>query len=293
MFCLQVRWTYSIVWSIFQSLGIVIEYFGIRIRIVCDVLAGYGLRMKKLLLLVTVLVFASSPVHAWLELEGSWWFMQPAGELALGMDGLAGTTLDVQNDLGYGSRIGVPDARIILGKYVEFGAEFFQFSMLAQNTINREVRFHDVVYPVNADVSTRLDATFIRGFARINIGPEEIHGGLLGGGQYMDFAAKASSSVVGETEQNVQAGMPYVGAFLEISPVEWLAIHGRVCGFKWDFEKINAQFIDVEVGAMFKLDWFYAGGGWRHIAVKGDYSSAPLTADLKLSGPTVFVGVRW
>ena len=250
--------------------------------------------MKNILVAVTLLLsLVVTPVHAWLELEGSWWFMQPSGDLALGLDGLAGTTLDIQNDLGYGSRVGVPDVRVVLGKYVEFGAEFFQFSMSAQNTINREVRFHEVVYPVNADVSTRLDATFVRGFARINIGPQEIHGGVLGGGQYMDFAAKASSSLIGSTEKEVQTGMPYVGAFLEISPVEWLAVRGSICGFKGDFGQINARFIDAELSALFKLDWFYAGGGWRHIAIDGEYSSAPVAADLKLSGPMVFAGVRW
>ncbi|MCX7010297.1 MAG: hypothetical protein NTY53_24165 [Kiritimatiellaeota bacterium] len=201
--------------------------------------------------------------------------------------------MDVQNDLGYGSRVGVPDARIVLGKYVEFGAEFFQFSMSAQNNISREVRFHDLVYPVNADVATRLDATFVRGFARLNIGPDEIHGGIFAGGQYMDFSAKASSSLVGSTEKEVQTGMPYVGAFLEVSPVEWLAVRGSICGFKWDFDQVNARFIDVELGAMVKLDWFYAGAGYRHIAIDGEYSSAPVTADLKLSGPMIFAGVRW
>lgn len=219
--------------------------------------------------------------------------MKPSGELALGIDGLAGTTVDLEKDLGYGSRVGVPDVRVILGKYVEFGAEFFQFNLSAQNTITREVRFHDRVYPVNADVATSLDATFIRGFARLNIGPEEIHGGIFGGGQYMDFATKASSSLVGAAEKQLQTGMPYVGVFLEISPLEWLALRGSICGSKWDFGGVTARFLDMEVGAMLKLDWFYAGGGWRHIAIDGDYSSTPVTADLKLSGPMVFAGVRW
>ncbi len=236
---------------------------------------------------------AGLPVRAGLELEGSWWFMRPSGTLALGVDGLAGTQVDLEKDLGYGRRLGVPDVRVVFGKYVEFGAEYFQFDMSAQNTISREIRFYDRVYPVQADVTTQLDATFIRGFARLNIGPEEVHGGVFAGGQYMDFSAKASSSLVGATEKKVQTGMPYYGAFLEISPVEWLAIRGSICGSKWDFGGVTASFLDAELGALLKLDWFYAGGGWRHIAIEGDYSATPVTADLKLSGPTVFLGVRW
>ncbi|TAN38619.1 MAG: hypothetical protein EPN23_01790 [Verrucomicrobia bacterium] len=250
--------------------------------------------MKKVLLVFILLVaFTASPAHAWLEVEGSYWFMRPSGNMAIGIDGLEGTTVDLENDLGYGSRIGVPDARIIIGKYVEIGAEFFKFSMSANNAIHRDVRFHDLVFPVDADVSTALDATFARGFARINLGTEALHGGILGGGQYMDFSAKASSSLIGSTEKDVKTGMPYVGAFLELSPVDWLAVRGSICGFKWDFGEITAKFVDAEVGAMIKLDWFFAGGGYRYVAINGEDSTYPVTADLKLSGPTVFAGVNW
>ena len=248
---------------------------------------------KSLLAAVATFALAAAPAQAWLEVEGSWWFMKPSGNLALGIDGLEGTSVDVQNDLGYGSRIGVPDAKVIFGKYVEFGAEFFQFSMSAQNTINREVRFHDLVYPVNADVSSSLDATFVRGFARINIGPDWLHGGVYGGGQYMDFNAKASSSLVGSTEKDVKTGMPYVGAFLMASPADWVALRGSVCGFNWSFGDIDARFVDVEVSALLTLDGFYAGGGYRYITIHGEDSAYPVTADLKLSGPLVYVGVRW
>jgi len=249
--------------------------------------------MKKLLFLAMLFVFAARPAHAWLEVEGSYWFMKPSGNLAIGIDGLQGTTVDLDSDLGYGSRVGVPDARIIIGKYFEIGAEFFKFSMSADNTIHRDVRFQDLVFPIDDHISTALDATFARGFARINVGTDVIHGGILGGGQYMDFSAKASSMLIGATEKDEKTGMPYVGAFLELSPVEWLALRGSVCGFKWDFGDITAKFVDVEVGAMIKLDWFFAGGGYRYITINGEDNTYPVTADLKLSGPTVFAGVRW
>ena len=250
--------------------------------------------MKKMLLIAcATLALAAAPAHAWIAVEGSWWFMQPSGKLALGIDGLQGTSVDVQDDLGYGRRIGVPDAKIILGKYVEFGAEFFQFNMSAQNIINRDVRFHDLVFPVSADVDSSLDATFVRGFVRINVGPDWLHGGVYGGGQYMDFDAKASSSLLGSTEKDQKAGMPYVGAFLEGSPTDWLALRGSVCGFSWSFGDIDARFVDVEADAMLTFDWFYAGGGYRYISIHGEDSTYPVTVDLKLTGPLVFAGVRW
>jgi len=250
--------------------------------------------MKKLLLAAcAAFALAAAPAQAWLEVEGSWWFMKPSGNLALGIDGLEGTTLDVQDDLGYGGRIGVPDAKIILGKYVEFGAEFFQFNMSAENTINRDVRFHDLVFPVSADVSSSLDATFVRGFVRINVGPDWLHGGVYGGGQYMDLDAKASSSLIGATEKDEKTGMPYVGAFLVGSPTDWLALRGSVCGFKSSFGDIDVRFVDVELSALLTFDWFYTGAGYRYISIHGDDSSYPITADLKLAGPVVYVGMHW
>jgi hypothetical protein len=250
--------------------------------------------MKKIMFAAcATLALAAAPAQAWIEVEGSWWFMKPSGSLALGIDGLEGTSVDVQNDLGYGSRIGVPDAKIIIGKYVEFGAEFFQFSMSAQNTINRDVRFQDLVFPVSADVSSSLDATFIRGFVRINVGPDWLHGGVFGGGQYMDLDAKASSSLIGSAEKDERTGMPLVGAFLEGSPTDWLALRGSVCGFKWTFSDVDVRFVDVELGALLTFDWFYAGGGYRYITIHGEDTTYPVTADLKLTGPLAYVGVRW
>jgi hypothetical protein len=250
--------------------------------------------MKKLWLTACVsFVMAAAPAQAWLEVEGSWWFMKPSGKLALGVNGLEGTSADLQSDLGYGSRIGVPDVKVILGKYVEFGAEYFAFNVSAQNTISRDVRFNDVVYPLNADVATSLDATFVRGFARLNVGPEWLNGGVYGGGQYMAFNAKAASSLVGSTESDVKAGMPYVGGFLEAAPFDWLALRGSACGFKWTFQQVDVKFLDVELSALLTLDWFYAGGGYRYISINGVETDYPITADLKLAGPVVYVGVRW
>lgn len=239
------------------------------------------------------LALAAAPAQAWLEVEGSWWFMKPSGNLALGIDGLEGTSVDVQNDLGYGSRVGVPDAKIIIGKYVEIGAEYFQFSMTAQNTINRDVSFHGLDFPVSADVSSGLDATFIRGFVRIDVGPDWLHGGVYGGGQYMDLDVKASSPQIGTAEKDEKTGMPYVGAFLQGNPTDWLTLRGSVCGFKWTFSDVDVRFVDVELSVLLTLDWFYAGGGYRSITIHGDDNTYPITADLTLSGPLVYVGMHW
>ena len=235
--------------------------------------------MKKLLLAVAAsFAFTAAPAHAWLDVEGSWWFMKPSGNVAVGINGIEGTTLDV---------------RIIVGKYVEIGAEFFQFSMSADNIVQRTVNFQNLVFPVDADVSSQLDATFVRGFVRCNVGPDIIHGGVLAGGQYMDFSAKAASPLFGSGEEDAKAGMPYVGAFLESSPVQWLTLRGSICGFHGSYGDISAKFLDTELSVMLNLDWFYAGGGYRYISVTGTDNSYPITADLTLSGPTVFAGVRW
>lgn len=250
--------------------------------------------MKKMLsVAAAALALTAAPAHAWLEVEGSWWFMKPTGTLALGRDGLDGTTVDLQDDLGYSGRVGVPDVKVIFGKYVEFGAEYFAFSLAAQSTLNRDVQFNGVTYPLDADISTSLDATFVRGFLRLDVGPDWLHGGVYGGVQYMGFIAKAESSVVGSTEHDVKAGMPYVGAFLEAAPLDWLTLRGSACGFKWNYNQVDVQFVDVELSAQLTFDWFFAGGGYRYITVTGSDSDYPVTADLKLAGPIFYAGVKF
>jgi len=251
-------------------------------------------QMKKALVLLLLLAAAAPPAaRALLDIEGYYWFMQPSGSAAIGVDGLAGTKVDLQDDLGYGGREGVPGARLILGSLFQVGAEYFRINMSAQHTISRVIRFHELEYPVNADVATRLDADFVRGFARLNLGPETVHGGLMIGGQYMDFNARASSSLVGSTAKDLQTGMPLLGAFLEVNPASFLQLRGAVTGSKWDFGNINARFVDAELTALLRYEFLFAGGGWRYIQAKGTYDQVPLDVDLKLSGPVIYAGVQW
>ena len=250
--------------------------------------------MKKWLAVLLLLVICAPPAaHALLDIEGYYWFMKPSGTAAIGLDGLAGTEVDLRNDFGYGGQVGVPGARLILGDLFQVGAEYFRINMSAENTIQRVVKFQDLEYPVNADVATSLESTFLRGFARLNLGPDTVHGGLMIGGQYMSFDAQASSSLVGSTEQKIQTGMPLVGAFLEVNPLPILGLRGSITGSKWDFGDINARFLDAEITALLRYELLFAGGGWRYIEVKGSYAQYPVDVDIKLSGPMIFAGVQW
>lgn len=251
--------------------------------------------MKKWMpaLLLVLLVCAAPAARAIVEIEGYYWFMQPSGTAAVGLEGLAGTEVDLRDDFGYGSQVGVPGARLILGDLFQVGAEYFRFNMSAENNISRVIKFNELEYPVEADVATRLEATFLRGFVRLNAGSDIVHGGLLAGGQYMTFDARASSSLVGSTEKDVQTGMPLVGAFLEVAPAPFLDLRGSITGFKWDFGDITAKFIELEGSALLRIDPFYAGAGWRYLQAHGVYDQYPVDVDIRLSGPVVFAGLCW
>ncbi|MCX6996728.1 MAG: hypothetical protein NTV49_06500 [Kiritimatiellaeota bacterium] len=250
--------------------------------------------MKKRLVLLLVFMGCAAPVaRAIVEIEGYYWFMTPSGTAAVGIDGLAGTAVDLQGDLGYGSQVGVPGARLIFGDMFQVGAEYFRFSMSAENNIHRVIKFSDREYPVDADVKSRLESTFLRGFVRLNFGSDMVHGGFLVGGQYMAFNAQASSTLVGSTERGVQTGMPIVGAFLEVSPIPILNLRGSVTGFKWDFGNITAKFIELEGSALLRFDPFFAGAGWRYLQAQGTYAQYPVDVDIRLSGPVVFAGLKW
>ena len=250
--------------------------------------------MKKWMALLSLLmVYAVPAARAMLEIEGYYWFMKPSGTASVGIEGLAGTEVDLRSDLGYGSQVGVPGARLILGDLFQVGAEYFRFNMSAENRIQRVIKFNDLEYPVDADVATRLESTFLRGFFRLNFGADSVHGGLLAGGQYMAFNVRASSSLVGSTEKDVQTGMPIVGAFLEVTPAPFVSLRGSVTGFKWDFGNITAKFIELEGSALLRLDPFFAGAGWRYLQAQGTYDQYPVDVDIRLSGPVVFAGLRW
>ena len=134
----------------------------------------------------------------------------------------------------------------------------------------------------------------IVGYYQFDFGNDTGRGSVLIGGQYIDLSARASAVDVGSAKANVQARMPLIGGFLHFIPFPHLSLRGSVVGISWDFEDVEATFIDTEGSITLSMDpGLWIGAGYRHLVIDAEDSSEPIKVDLSFSGPFALVGLQW
>jgi hypothetical protein len=239
-----------------------------------------------------LLVVLAAPARA-SEVEVYYWHLTPEGEGSVGIDGLEGTKVDLEDDLGYGDPEASFGANVVLGSMHQLAISYLSLELSADNEIDREVRFGDEVFRATSDVSSELDATLLRAAYQLQVGSDTVRGGFLIGAQYVDLSASASATGIGEESEDADAGLLVVGGFLRLQPIPALVLRASLVGGTWDMDDVSADILDGEVSASFVLDPFFMGIGYRHIAIDGEDNSVPLDFDLTFSGPTAYAGLTF
>ena len=184
--------------------------------------------IRSILAVVGLVLGATIPALANLEIEGYYWLPQPDGNGSVGIDGIGGTDFDIKDDLGFDDPETVLGATIIGGDRHQFGASFFQFDFTESNDIEADINFSDLTFRLNTRLQSSIEATIFRGFYRYRFGSEAVRGGVLLGGQYTDFSVRASASGIGRASATVTAAFPVIGGFAEAAPLEWLGFRGSI-----------------------------------------------------------------
>lgn len=252
--------------------------------------------MKQVAALLAIgLTLAQTAQAVTLEGKAYYWYMTPEGDVAVGSGGLAGTEVDLEDDLGYDETEGIVGARVLVGGDVhQLGADFFTLDLSAKSTIDRTINFSDLTFRVQDNIQSSLEATLVRGYYRLNVGSETVSGGLLLGGQYIGIDAEASSQTVGSASAEAEAGAPIVGAHLTLHPLPLFLIEGSLIGTSLDFGSIEATYYDAEIsGSLVIPPGLLLGGGYRYIDIDGEYDDEDIEVDLQFSGPILFAGFHW
>ncbi len=250
--------------------------------------------MKKMIATWICWTFLTAPAWAFIEVEGFFWFMTPQGEASLGIDGLQGTKVDLENDFGYGDTENVPGLRVVFGNTHQGVFSIFQLEASAENNINRTIRFGQNEFNINEHISSAIDLTVLQGFYRFNIGPDSFHGGLLAGLEYIGIGAEASSPRLGKAQGSVDTAMVLIGAFAESNPLPYLRIRGTMMVGTFEIGDMEATYLDMDFAALAIIPpGFHVGLGYRYIGMDAEDSNLPLELDLSFSGPTLTVGFEW
>jgi hypothetical protein len=241
----------------------------------------------------SLLVMAGT-APAQVSIQGTYWLPTPSGDAAVGIDGVEGTDIDVEDDLGYDDAEGTPSATILLGHTHQIGASWLALDVSARNTVDRQIRFEDLLFRVNSEVASSLEATVIHGFYRLHLGQEPVSGGITLGGIYVDFSASAQAEQIGSASADVTAGMPIAGVHLRLDPVPYLSLRGAFSGMSWTFDDVEATFLDAEASIALRTPTgLFAAAGYRHILIDAEDSGEPIKVDLTFSGPTLSAGFEW
>lgn len=228
------------------------------------------------------------------EVEGTLWFIIPEGELSVGIDGLQGTSVDLEADLGYDEVESVPALRFIMGETHQLGFSGFKIEASAQNIVNKTIYYYDEAFQVNEEVFSSFDITTIQIFYRYNIGPEIFHGGILAGGEYFTADASAYTTSQDKATVSLDTGMFLLGAFAETNPLPFLRMRAALMGGAFDVGDVEARYLDFEFSALAKIPpGFHLGAGYRYIGIDAEDSRFPLEIDLAFKGPFIFAGFEW
>ena len=250
--------------------------------------------MHKIMAICFVFLFFAVPAWALGEIEGFFWLLTPEGQASVGIDGLEGEKIDLENDFGYGDTETVPGMRFIIGNTHQFGLSIFRLDASASNTIDRTIHFGDKEFTINETISSSIELTVMQGLYRFNIGPEAFHGGLMIGGEYFAIEAKAASARSGSERADADSGMLFLGGFVESDPFSFLRLRASLLGGTWEMSDVEADYLEFQVSVLARFaSRFHIGAGYRQINIDAKEKSLPLDVDLTFKGPTVFIGFEW
>jgi hypothetical protein len=252
-----------------------------------------SVRPVSVLVLSILIAAATGSVRAELRLEGQLWSVSVEGDGAVGNNGVPGTRLDLESDLGYTDEELIFGGTVLWGDRHQVGGSFFRIDMSASTTFDKVVKFDNIIFPPGIDVQSSLEATVLRGFYRYSAGDDVFRVGPIAGFQYLDLSSRASSLQIGSASADITTPMPILGAFFEATATDWLRFQLSGVGISWDFDDVSASFYDIEAFVMVGWKSYFLAGGYRRVVIDGEDDTEPTDADITFTGPVGMFGARW
>ena len=225
-----------------------------------------------------------------LEFGVRYWEMKPDGTALVGSDGNAGTSIDVKDDLGYGSKETIYGFDAALGSAHQVLLSYFALDASARNELDEPITFGAITFPAGVEVRSSIDADFLRAAYRHELGGDAVRGGLVAGLQWVDLESAVEASGLGRARAEANAVFPVVGVQVRAEPSPLVRLDLGVSGGVWDWNSTHVTFWDAEAGVRVNIYPFFIGFGYRHIAVDAQENGIPLSMDFTFRGPQFMGG---
>lgn len=253
---------------------------------------------KRALLLIALFVLAAAPAGAdeLLSVKAGYQTLKPKGSLAVAGEGIAGTRLDLQDDLRLDdSDHYTLEAALQLGDFRLFGA-FQPISFSGSGIATETVSFNGETFVAGSHLDSDIDLDIYEaGLAwylvnaddlptRVQLGPEVAV-------KYVNARIDMAGTTVDGFEsvsETVRAPLPTVGLRGRVAVADALGVVGRI-GY---MEYSNSNFLDIDAQVEFSpvpLVGLFAG--YRHLEI--DINEDEVAIDANFAGPYAGALIRF
>jgi len=233
-------------------------------------------------------VAATSPAENYhVELGAGFW--NPGADMQI-TSGVAGSTIDLKNDLGLVDRK-FAEFQIVIKPALKhkIRVQFVPISYTQTGTPKSTLTFGGQTYPAGAPVTSTLDWKAWRfGYEYDFVSNYRGFVGTIVDLKYTDVGATLTTTLPGGRtgSASARAPIPALGAIARVYLAENLSMTGELTGFKFPgnwIKSAKGHYADMDIYAMLNLaDKFGVRGGYRKFDV--EYTLTDDTGAFNLSG---------
>ena len=211
-----------------------------------------------------------------------------------------GTNVNFQDLLGMESWAWGPDvaARWRMSEKWRLEASYFWISQSGDKSINQDIQWGDVVYPVNAQVTSKLNFADFRtsvGYSFYKTADKELGVGL--GLHVLEYQASLSSVTQGTEGGNMLAPLPVVSVYGGFAMNEHWSVSARFDEFSLTYQQYHGSITVIGLDVLYQPFRHVGFGlGYRALVIDFQADSTGLGSfqgNLKynqtLQGPTMYV----
>jgi hypothetical protein len=217
------------------------------------------------------------------------------------------TLIDLESDLDLSDRDALPafSAGTRISQHWRVEGEFFKLSRSGEKSLERDITFDGVTYPVSASV----ESGFSSDIYRLSFGYSFIRkAGLEAGAAIGIHATNFEVSLRGQAQvgnaglstelrkRDVLAPLPTLGLYGSIEALPGLALGGRVDYFSLKIDDYDGKLVNFQTEASYALtNNIRIGAMYRHVKYRVDIEKPNYTGRTryKFNGPAAFLEVAF
>jgi len=207
----------------------------------------------------------------------------------------AGTNINFEQALGMETTKTVPEAflRYRLTDRWRFDGEYFALDRTGNRTLDQDVHWGDVVFPVNTQVQSKFNFQDIRisaGYSFFRTTDKEVGVGL--GFHVTSYDASIGANGIGNEAKKVTAPLPVLSGYGQFALTDTWAIGARLDRFSMKYDQYEGSITSMGVDLMYQpVRHFGLGVAYRSLFIKLTATGSDLTGtfDQTFQGPLFFV----